>query len=264
MTGPVEIGWVDLLLAASLLLAHGLVSLWLDLGLGRRVLVAALRTTVQLGLLGLVLVPVFSTSHPALVLGIAALMLALAAREATARGERRTRGMLLHSLLAITLGAVASLALGQLGVLRVQPWWSPQYLVPLLGMILGNSLNGIGLGFERALQGLDQGREQVELRLARGATWWEACRPIAREAIKTGLVPILNSMSVAGLVSIPGMMTGQILGGTPPGLAARYQVLIMFLIAGAVAIGTTTGVLLTLRSTFDGAWRLRSERILRR
>ena len=264
MTGPVEVTWPDLALAASLLLAHGLVSLWLGLGLGRRVLVAALRSTIQLGLLGLVLVPVFSTSHPALVLGLAALMLVLAAREATARGERRTRATLLHSLLAITVGAGASIALSQLVLLQVDPWWGPQYLVPMLGMILGNSLNGIGLGFERSLAGLDLGREQVELRLARGASWWEAARPIARDAIRTGLVPILNSMSVAGLVSIPGMMTGQILGGTPPGLAARYQILIMFLIAGAVAIGTTTGVLLTLRSCFDRAHRLRSERIERR
>ncbi len=261
MTGPVDISWAELALAAGLLLLHGLVSLWLRLELGRRVLVAALRTTVQLGLLGLVLVPVFASGQPLLVGGICLLMVVLAAREATARSERRHRGILGTSLLSIAIAAAASMAVALLVVLRVEPWWSPQYLIPMLGMVLGNSLTGVSLGLDRALVGLDAGRDIVELRLARGASWWEAARPVARDAIKTGLVPILNSMSVAGVVSIPGMMTGQILGGTDPGLASRYQVLIMFLIAGAVAIGTTLGVLLTLRACFDGQHRLRSERI---
>jgi len=264
VTGPVDIGWPQLALAASLLLGHGVVSIWLRLGLGRRVAVAAVRTTVQLGLLGLVLVPVFSRQDPWLVAGIAALMVGLAAREATARSSRTHPGMWTTSLSAIALGAACSMAVALLVVLRVDPWWSPRYLIPLLGMVLGNALTGVGLGLDRAMTTLDEGRDQVELRLARGATWWEAARPVARDAIRTGLVPILNSMSVAGLVSIPGMMTGQILGGAAPGLAARYQVMVMFLIAGAVAIGTTAGVLASLRAVFDGRDRLRVERIVRR
>lgn len=259
--GPVDITWPQLALAAGLLLLHGLASLWLRLELGRRVLIAALRTTVQLGLLGFVLVPVFATENPLLIAGICALMIVLAAREATARTERRHKGILGTSLLAIALAAAASMAVALLVVLRVDPWWSPRYLIPMLGMVLGNSLTGVSLGLDRTLAGLDTGRAEVELRLARGATWWEAARPVARDAIRTGLVPILNSMSVAGLVSIPGMMTGQILGGTEPGLASRYQILIMFLIAGAVAIGTTLGVLGSLRVCFDGRHRLRVERI---
>jgi len=261
--GAVEITWPQLALAASLLLAHGLASLWLGLELGRRVAVAALRTTVQLGLLGLVLVPVFSSNNPLLVAGIAALMLIMAGREVMGRSQRRYRGMLLTSLGAVAVGAACSMAVAMIVVLRVDPWWSPRYLVPLLGMVLGNALTGISLGLDRTLGLLDEGRDQVELRLSRGATWWEAARPVAREAARTGMVPILNSMSVAGLVSIPGMMTGQILGGTAPGLASRYQILVMFLIAGAVAIGTTAGVLGTLRLLFDGQHRLRVERITR-
>ncbi|MBU1897720.1 ABC transporter permease, partial [Myxococcota bacterium] len=80
-------------------------------------------------------------------------------------------------------------------------------------MILGNSLNGVSLGLDRALALLDEGRDAVELRLALGATRWEAARPVAVEAIRVGMIPIINTMSVVGLVSIPGMMTGQILGG---------------------------------------------------
>ena len=261
--GAVEITWPQLALAASLLLAHGLASVWLRLELGRKVLIAAVRTTVQLGLLGLVLVPVFSSNSPLLVAGIATLMVFMAGREVMGRSHRRYKGMLLTSVGAIALGAACSMAVAMVVVLRVDPWWSPRYLVPLLGMVLGNALTGISLGIDQTLAMLDDGRDQVELRLARGATWWEAARPVARQAARTGMVPILNSMSVAGLVSIPGMMTGQILGGTAPGLASRYQVLVMFLIAGAVAIGTTAGVLGSLRALFDGQHRLRVERIMR-
>jgi putative ABC transport system permease protein len=83
---------------------------------------------------------------------------------------------------------------------------------------------------------------------------------VVREATRTGLVPILNTMSVVGLVSIPGMMTGQLLGGTPPVQAARYQFLILALIAGAVAVGTLVAVLLTVRVGLDAEHRLRVER----
>ena len=100
--------------------------------------------------------------------------------------------------------------------------------------------------------------------LARGATWWEASRPVAAEAIRSGMIPILNSMSVVGLVSIPGMMTGQILGGTDPVLASRYQILILFLIAAATALGTAAAVLLSVRALFDADHRLRSDRLVRR
>ena len=124
-------------------------------------------------------------------------------------------------------------------------------------MILGNALTGVSLGLDKMLGSLDEGRGRVELRLALGATAWEASRPEAAEAIRTGMIPILNAMSAVGLITIPGMMTGQILGGTPPVLAPRYQIMIMFLIAGAVALGVGVAVLLTVRACFDEAHRLR-------
>ena len=85
---------------------------------------------------------------------------------------------------------------------------------------------------------------------------------MAAEALRTGMIPILNTMTVVGIVTIPGMMTGQILGGVPPGMAARYQILILFLIASATAMGTAASVLLSIRALFDDQHRLRRERIL--
>jgi putative ABC transport system permease protein len=131
-------------------------------------------------------------------------------------------------------------------------------------MILGNALTGVSLGLDRALGQLDEERDRIEGLLALGATWWEASRPVAADAVRTGMIPIINSMSVVGLVTIPGMMTGQILGGTSPVLAARYQILIMFLIAGAVALGTGTTVIAAVRAMFDADHRLRVDRFTRR
>lgn len=261
MTGPIELTWGSLAIASSLLLVNGALSVWLQLGLERKLAVAALRSAVQLTLLGYVLVPVFRFAHPAVVGAMAALMIALAAREAVRRSSRRYRGVLGNALLSLVVGATITTFVGAKLVIGVEPWWQPRYLIPLLGMVLGNGLTGISLGLDRGLAMLDEGRDTVEALLAVGATRWEAARPVAREAVRTGMVPILNSMSVVGLVSIPGMMTGQILGGTSPEQAARYQILILFLIAAATAMGVVGAVLLSVRALFDDAHRLRVDRI---
>jgi putative ABC transport system permease protein len=262
--GPIELSWLDLALAASLVLVNGLVSAWLGLGLGRKLLVAALRTVVQLLLLGYVLVAVFEWQTAVGVLAIGLAMIALAGRESIRRTGRRYAGIQLDAFVSLVVAGGGTALLATAAIVRVDPWWEPQYLIPLLGMVLGNALTGIGLGLERCMSQLDEGRARVELLLALGATRWEAARPVAGEAVRQGMIPILNSMSVVGLVTIPGMMTGQILGGVSPLLAARYQILIMFLISAATAAGVTGVVLLCVRALFDAQHRLRLERLHRR
>ncbi len=261
MTGPIVLGWEALAGAAALVLLNGLVSLWLRLDLERRLLIASLRTVIQLSILGAILVPVFDAGRPELVAVIGLVMIALAAREAVRRTKRGYRGMLGSAFGVVLISAGSTTLLATAVLVRAEPWWMPQYLIPLLGMLLGNTLTGIALGLDSALAGLDEGRDQVELLLARGATWWEAARGTAAEAVRTGMIPIINAMSAVGLISIPGMMTGQILGGTAPGLAARYQILIMFLIAGCTAMSVTGTVLISVRVLFDSEHRLRPERL---
>ncbi|MEO0604333.1 MAG: ABC transporter permease, partial [Myxococcota bacterium] len=147
-------------------------------------------------------------------------------------------------------------------VIRVEPWWAPRYLVPLVGMILGNALTGVSLGVDRALTVVEEQQHALEALLALGASRLEAARPVAAEALRTGMIPILNAMSAVGLITIPGMMTGQILGGAEPALAARYQLLILFLIAGAVALGTTIAVFAVLAWLIDDDPKLRPDRIM--
>ncbi len=263
MTGPIALTPLDLLVAASLIGLNAALSLWLGLGLERKLLVASVRTVVQLTLLGYLLVPVFALHQPLIVFGMLAVMVTLAGREAVSRTERRFAGMVPSAFLAMTLGAGATALIGT-AIIGVDPWWEPRYLIPLVGMILGNALTGVSLGMDRCTALLDDNRDRVDTLLAMGATRWEAARPIAAEAARTGMIPILNAMSAVGLVTIPGMMTGQILGGTDPVEAALYQVLIMFLIAAAVAIGVGASVMLTVRALFDDEHRLRPERLSKR
>ena len=264
MNGPLPLSWESLTAAAALVGLNGLLSLWLGLGLERRLAVASARTVVQLLLMGWLLTPIFGWNSPPLVALLAVMMVALAGREAVRRSSRTYRRLHLSTFGALAVSGGVTAVLATTVLIGVDPWWKPQYFIPLLGMILGNALTGISLGLDRCLTLLDEGRDLVEARLSMGATWWEAARPVASEAIRTGMIPIINSMSVVGLVTIPGMMTGQILGGTSPQLAARYQILIMFLIAAAVALGTGVAVLGSLAMLFDADHRLRTDWIRRK
>jgi len=260
MTDAITLSYANVGLAALLLLVNGAASIWLKLGLERRLAVAGLRAVVQLSLLGYILKPVFQWEHWAPVAALGILMTALAARESVRRTGRTYRGIYVASFWALVIGCGGTTLLGTTLVVGVDPWWRPQYLIPLLGMILGNALTGLSIGMDRVLSLLDEQRGRVEGLLALGATWWEAARPIAAESMRVAMIPILNSMSAVGLVTIPGMMTGQILAGGEPEQAARYQMVILFLIAAAVALSSMIAILATLRVAFDSEQRLRPER----
>jgi len=257
----IQLGPIELALAALLLLGHAAASLALGLGLGRTLLLAALRATLQLALLGLVLEHVLTSHSPALVFGLILGMSLLAGHEAVRRGRYRVRGGYAASTTAMLASAFLVTLYATQVVLRVEPWYAPRYLLPIAGMLLGNAMNGIALGLDSTLAGFAQERERIELLLACGATRSEASRSVVRRAVNTGLLPILNGLVAAGAIAIPGMMTGQILAGESPGTAARYQLLILLCIAGAVALGTLCVVLWTRSLVFDERDRLRLERI---
>ena len=172
----VHLGWWQLGIAASLVLVSGAISLALGLDLHRRLLLAALRTVAQLLLIGLVLNWIFRWGTWYVVLGLMTVMTLIAGVAAIRRTGRRWPGMLLDSIVSIWASSwlVTAVALG--AVVQVQPWYQPQYAIPLLGMILGNTLNGMALGLDRLGEELAAQRDQVETLLALGATRWEAAR----------------------------------------------------------------------------------------
>ena len=257
----IEIGIGQLALAAALLVVNLGLSVALRLGLARSIVVAATRMVVQLLLVGLVLEWVFAQRNPAIVLTLALLMASLAGVAAVRRTSRRFPGIYWSSLVSVLGASFVVTGVAVLGILRVDPWYEPQYLIPLHGMLLGNALTGISLGLDRFMEGCVAGRPQIEARLALGATRWEAARPLVREALRTGMIPIVNAMTVMGIVSLPGMMTGQILAGADPADAVRYQVLITFMIASCVALATLGVVLLAYRALFSDRHELRADRL---
>ena len=196
--------------------------------------------------------------------GLAALVMVLfAGREIMARQERRLAGFWSYGLGTGCMLIAASLV--TLFALTTQvspePWYHPRYALPLLGMILGNTMTGISLGLHTLTAGLVRERAAVEARLALGATRHQAVLPVTRSALRSALMPIVNSMAATGLVALPGMMTGQILAGAEPAQAVRYQLLIMFLIAGATGLGATAAVLAGVLRLTDRRDRLRLDRL---
>jgi putative ABC transport system permease protein len=264
MSSLIHLGPVELAVATLLVVAAGVISVVLGLGVEKRLAVAAIRTVVQLGLLGLILERVFALRNPIVVVGILVLMTIFAAREASSRTSRGYRGIMVDAWLAMAVSCFAVGGVVTQLVVGVEPWYEPQYVIPLLGMILGNSLTGIALGLDRFLDHISNRHAEIELRLAFGATRREALAAPLRDAVRTGMVPIINAMAAAGIVSLPGMMTGQILAGAPPLQAVSYQIVVMFMIAAAVALGCMLTALLVQRRLFNERHQLLVERITKR
>jgi putative ABC transport system permease protein len=252
MSGYVELTYGQVALAALLIAVNGAISVALQLRMERLLLIASLRTIVQLLLVGLVLEWVFHVQQWYVVLGLAGLMTLIAGVTAAGRNERRYPGIWLNTVLSVWASAWIVTAFALFAVTQgIERWYDPQYAIPLLGMVLGNTLNGISVGLNTFTESLVTRREQVESLLALGATRWEAARPPFRHAVRTGMIPIINSMMVVGIVSLPGMMTGQLVSGMAPIEAVKYQIVIMFLIASATALGTVGIVLLSFLRLFN-------------
>jgi putative ABC transport system permease protein len=254
---------LDLSLAGALVVVLAIISRSMRLQLGRQLLVAAVRTTVQLLLIGLVLKALFGHVHPGWVALMACVMLLAAGREVMSRQKRRFTGAWSFGLgtLSMFVSSFTITVLALVVIISPQPWYEPQYAIPLLGMLLGNTMNGIAIGMDRLTASAWDQRTLIEGRLMLGQTWRQAIAGLRNESIRSGLIPIVNAMMAAGLVSLPGMMTGQILGGSPPMEAVKYQILIMFLIAGGTGLGTMTAVWLGSRRLFDERQRLRLDRL---
>lgn len=253
----------DLSLAASLVILLAIMSRVLQLGIANQLLVAGVRTVVQLLLIGLILKSIFSYVHLGWITLLSVIMLLLAGREVMSRQKYRLRGWWGFGLGTVAMFVSSfSITLIALNVIvNVDPWYTPQYAIPMLGMMLGNTMNGISLGQDRLNQTAWQQRALIEARLMLGWNWSRAISDIRQDSIRTGLMPIINSMAAAGIVSLPGMMTGQILAGSPPMEAVKYQILIMFLITAGTGFGTFVAVWFGSRRLFDERERLRLDRL---
>ncbi|MEM7061914.1 MAG: iron export ABC transporter permease subunit FetB [Cyanobacteria bacterium P01_B01_bin.77] len=251
----------QLALAAALILVNIILSLSLRLGLARRLGIAALRMVIQLLLVGYILGWVFALDNPLWVLGLVLTMSAIAGNASVNRTRRRFPSIYWNSLVSILAASAFVTGLLVEGIIHIDPWYDPQYVIPLLGMVLGNALTGTSLALDRLMEDLVSQRNQIESLLALGATRWEAANDTIKEALRTGMIPTINSMMVLGLVSLPGMMTGQMLAGVEPTSAVRYQIVIYFTIAAGTALACIGIILLAFRRLFSPEHQLRLERL---
>lgn len=248
--GVIDIDLWRLALALVFSLLAGGCSLALKLGLGRDIALGTVRTIAQLFLMGWVLGIVFAVESPWLVL---ALFLAMAGAAAhTARGRISEKAVRFAWPMYASMAAVYLLVTMTVtgAIVHSVPWWKPQYFLPIGGMVLGNSMNSVAVALDRLFSDLRARAAVVEMQLCLGADAAEASADITRTAIRAGMIPSINSMMAVGLVSIPGMMTGQILGGSDPSQAIRYQIVVMLMIVGATALGSTLLTLIIRRRCF--------------
>ncbi len=259
----ISLSFIDLLIAALMIGVNGALSLALGLKLERTLLLNAIRMVVQLTAIGFVLKFIFAQSSPFWTIGLALIMVLFAGYEVMARQSNRLKGVAAYLLSTGTLllvGFICSFFAIAL-LLRPDPLYSPQYVLPILGMILGNTMTGVALGMETFTAQVRGEKDVIEQRLSLGFPRFEALKDHMRHAMKTGMMPIINAMAASGIVSLPGMMTGQIIAGVDPVDATKYQLMIMFLIAGGTALGTIFGVIGMAHLLTDDRHRLQLARL---
>lgn len=189
-------------------------------GVGKGIYATA-RMLAQLLLIGYVLVFIFETGEPGVVLGVLGFMLVVSSWIAMQPLQNKSRRVYRNAFISISVSGVLTLALVSQVVIGIEPWFDPRYLIPLAGMIFAGAMTTISLAGER-----------VQAEVARGVSYPEA----RRIALQTALIPMINSLFAVGLVSLPGMMTGQILSGVSPMVAAKYQIIVMSMLFGVTGM----------------------------
>ncbi len=260
---PVAISPGDLSIAAALVLLSALCSLLLSLRVHRALLIASARMVVQLLLVGTVLRLVFRLSNPGLTLLVLAVMAAATIYEVGARQERRLRGAW-HYVTGgapTVMAALLIVVLALTTALRPSPWYDARAAIPLTGIILGNVMNAVSLALNFFFSAAWRERAAIEARLALGDGRRQALQGVAAQALRTALIPTINQMAAAGVITMPGIMTGQLLAGMDPLVAAQYQILLMGLMLGASFLAAVGALALAGLRITDQRDRLRLDRL---
>lgn len=251
MEGVVDISVWRLGLAYVLFVVVFFLAWWKRLGLMKDLVHSVVRMSLQLTLMGFILMYIFEIDLWYVITLIFLIMIFFATQTIVKRSGVSFRGVYQLLFLSILLGGGTILVFFILAVVHNRPWYDPRYFIPLAGMVIGNSMNGSALALERFYDDVKKRRREIETLVSFGATADEAARDSFRKAYRSSLVPVLTNMTGMGIVFLPGMMTGQILGGASPLTAIKYQMAVMGAILGSV--GLTGFLILTLeyRHFFD-------------
>ncbi len=201
-----------------------------------RTLIPVIRMLVQLLLIGYVLSYIFATDNILLVLAVLAIMVSVASWISLNNLKASSGSLYKYSFMAIVLGGGSTLFLIVVFVLDLEPWFSPRFTIPLAGMIFFNAMNSLSIAAER-----------LEAELLKGAADLEA----RHSAFRVSLIPSINALLAVGLVSLPGMMTGQILSGVSPLIAVRYQIMVMCMTFGCAGITSACFLVMAQKTIAD-------------
>ncbi|EIF51647.1 MULTISPECIES: ABC transporter permease [Sulfurovum] len=190
---------------------------------------ALFRMLIQLILIGYVLTYIFNVDSPYLVLLILSVMLIAASIISMRPLEKRQNKFYLYAFLSICIGSIFTLLMVVFGVLSLDSWYEPRYIIPLAGMIFANAMNAVSIAAERVESEINRGNAYINARVI---------------SFKAALIPRINMLFAVGLVSLPGMMTGQILSGVDPLIAVRYQIMVMLMILGSAGISVVIYLML--------------------
>ncbi|KAF7981299.1 hypothetical protein HWV62_34221 [Athelia sp. TMB] len=276
----VTLTYANVGLAFSFICFDALVSFFFGLGVGSSLVTAAVRCVLQLAVVATLLQKVFEADNPFAVAGIAALLNLMGTFETVVNKSKRRYHRMFPSVLIGMLGSTIPVSIiGTRFAMSVQPFWTPTRYskpphprshakltirtraVPIVGMLCGSTISGIVVSVTYVLKELHDNRDKVEMYLAFGASRFEACKPIATEALRLALTPTINQMSVLGIIAIPGMMTGALLGGASVDQAAKLQMVIMFMISASTTLASIVTTVLALAVVVDGEHRVRSDRV---
>ena len=220
------------------------ISTLMRMGIGGTLLWSACRALLQLCAMGFIMSFVIHSGNPWFVLLLIAFMLVAAVQITLSRAKGVPKGLVGPVLLSLVITMLIMMSTVVELAIRPQPWYAPQLVVPLTGMLLGNTVSTLAVGLSRFFESMRERRDEVDTLLALGATAWEAARPSIVSSIRLGLMPTTASLASAGIVTVPGMMAGQIIAGGDPLDAAKYQFVVLASIAALTLLAD--GLIMTL------------------
>ncbi|EJD07030.1 UPF0014-domain-containing protein [Fomitiporia mediterranea MF3/22] len=254
--------WANVGLGFAFVAFDAIISRLFGLGVGVPLITAAVRCVIQLAIMALVLQKIFEADNPWGVAGIALLLNLLGTIEVVVnKAKMRFDNMFLIVLFSMVCSTIPVSILGASFAMSIEPFWKPDQYIPIVGMLCGATIAGVVITLNFVLKEIYENRDKVETYLAFGASRLEACQPVAKEALRLALTPPINQMSVLGIIAIPGMMTGALLGGAPVQQAARLQMVIMFMIAAASALAAILVTVVALGTVVDDEQRVRAGRV---
>ncbi|MCL1048558.1 ABC transporter permease [Shewanella abyssi] len=252
-----DISWWQLASFMIILVVPVAIERYFELGLSKDMLSAVARMLVQLVLVGVYLQYLFELNSLSVNLLWLSLMLLIGASAIVSKAKLSRKLLYFPVLAGLSLGLFPVLWLMIVYLLAPEPLYSAQYLIPAAGMLLGNCLSGNIVALQRLFGAFEDRKAEYEGALALGATSYQAARPFVQSAMQQSFAPILASMATTGLVTLPGMMTGQILGGVDPLIAIKYQIVILVAIFVTLTVSVSSSLLLTIKAAITATGRVK-------